>query len=71
MAGKPGVRATLKEAHSVRTVWTSIPDFKMGGVSLDDFIAIQDATDALDKEYARKDVELTGSRASAMIKPGS
>jgi hypothetical protein len=35
----------------------------MGSVSLDDFIAIQDATDALDKECARKNVELTGVKS--------
>src|SRR5262245_45467189 len=60
MAKNPGVKTVLKDAGSVRTVWESIPDFKMGDVSLDDFVAIHDATDASQKEYVRKDVELTG-----------
>jgi len=49
------VSATLKDAGCVRTVWESIPSFKMGNVSLNDFIT---------KEYAKKDVELTGVKDS-------
>ena len=60
MSKIPSVNATLKDAGSVRTVWESTPDFKMGEFSLQDFIAIQDATEASAKEYAAKDVELTG-----------
>ena len=60
MIKNPSVKATLKDAGSVRTVWESVPDFRMGNVSLDDFIAIHEATDASNKEYAKRDVELTG-----------
>ena len=58
MARVPSVKATLKGATGVRTVWESNRDFKMGGISLDDFIAIHDATAASDKEYAKKRIEL-------------
>ena len=62
MAKAPSVKATLKDATAVRTVWESNPDFKMGSVVLDDFIAIHDATDLSDKEYAKKRVGLTGMK---------
>jgi len=62
MAKLPNVKATLKGATSVRTVWESNPDFKMGSISLNDFIAIHDATDASEKEYVTKRVELTGAK---------
>ncbi|PYS43967.1 MAG: hypothetical protein DMG13_34615 [Acidobacteria bacterium] len=58
------VSAALKDAGCVRTVWESIPSFKMGNVSLNDFITAYDATDAAEKEYAKKDVELTGVKDS-------
>jgi len=64
MARVPSVKATLKGATSVRTVWESNRDFKMGRISLDDFIAIHDATAASDKEYAKKRVELTGAKGT-------
>ena len=64
MARIPSVKTTLKDANKVRTVWQSIPDFKMGSISFHDFVAIHDATDAFDKEYARKDVELTGIKGN-------
>ena len=60
MIKNPSVRLTLKDASSVRTVWESIPDFKMGSVTRDDFIAIHDETEAFTKEYAKKGVELKG-----------
>src|SRR3990172_3209844 len=62
MAKAPSVKATLKDATAVRTVWESNPDFKMGSVVLDDFIAIHDATATSDKEYAKRRVELTGMK---------
>ena len=41
-------------------VWENNPDVKVGNVSLDEFTAAIDAAEALDKEYAKKDVDLTG-----------
>ena len=59
MAKNISVKAALKDAGQVRNVWESIPDFKMGRISFDDFIALHDATDASENEYAKKDRELT------------
>ena len=36
----------------------------MGRIALDDFIAIHDAADGLDKQYAKQDVELTGVKGT-------
>jgi len=36
----------------------------MGSISLDDFIAIHDATAASDKDYAKKRIELTGAKGN-------
>jgi hypothetical protein len=54
------VKATLGEAVQIRAVWATIPDHKMGNTSLNDFVALQEAAINLDKEYATKNVELTG-----------
>ena len=62
MAKIPKIKATLKDAAHVKTVWEAIPDFSMGSVSLKDFIAAHDATLALENDYAKKDVELTGTK---------
>jgi hypothetical protein len=56
------VRSTLKDAANVRTLWAKIPDFRMGDVSLEDFTAVYNSTDVLDKAYVAKDIELTGIR---------
>jgi len=64
MAKAPSVKATLKDATGVRTVWESNPDFKLGSIALDDFIAIHDATAVSDKEYAKRRVELKGIKGS-------
>jgi hypothetical protein len=60
MVKKPTISAVLQDASSVRTVWESHPELKVGDITLDDFIAIHDATDASQKEYVKKRVELTG-----------
>jgi len=64
MAKVTKLKETLKDAASIRTVWETIPSFSMGNVSLTDFIAAHDAAVALDKDYAKKDVELTGLKSS-------
>ena len=64
MAKIASVKAALKDACNVRTVWESIPSFKIGSIALKDFIAIHDATGESDKEYAKRDVELTGVKGN-------
>jgi len=58
------LKETLADALDVKTVWEKVPDFKMGSISLNDFIAARDVTESLDKEYATKDVELSGVKAN-------
>jgi hypothetical protein len=60
MVKKPSVNAILKDASNARTVWEFHPDLKIGDITLDDFIAAHDATDASQKEYGKKRVELNG-----------
>jgi hypothetical protein len=62
MARIANVKVTLEGAGAVKAVWQSIPEFKLGTIMLDDFMVVFDAADALQKEYATKDVELTGVR---------
>jgi len=62
MAKKVLVKATLQEAGNVKTVWESNPGFTLGKTGLNDFIAVYEATEGLDKDYAKKDVELSGVR---------
>ena len=64
MARIASIKATLNDAGGVRTVWEAHPGFTMGSVSLNDFIAVHDAVDELDKDCAKKDVELTGVKAN-------
>jgi hypothetical protein len=60
MAKNAKVKEALSDAVDVKAVWEAIPDFKMGSISLTEFIAVRDEADSLDKEYSTKDVELTG-----------
>ena len=62
MAKMVKVKPTLMNAGSVKIVWEKNPDFKLGNIGFSDFIALYDATDALDKDYTKKDVELNGIR---------
>jgi hypothetical protein len=64
MAKSAKVKATLVDAVDVKAVWEMVPNFVMGDVSLNEFTAICDAADSLDKEYAKKDVELTNARVN-------
>ena len=64
MAKIANVKATLKDAGDVKAVWEAIPDFKMGSISLNNFIAAHDEADVLQKEYAKKDIELTGVKGN-------
>jgi hypothetical protein len=60
MAKVAKVKDTLKDAGAIKTLWQAIPDLKVGNITLDEFSALQDETSRLEKEYAAKDVELTG-----------
>ena len=60
---KIAVPTTLCEAHDVQTVWETVPNFVMGEITLSQFIATQNAADALSKSYLAKDNELTGIRS--------
>jgi hypothetical protein len=64
MAKVANVKATLQDASAVKAVWQMLPDFKLGSISLNDFIGVHDAADLLQKEYVTKDVELTGVRGN-------
>ena len=61
MAKLARVKSTLQEAASAKIVWESNPDFKIGKFGLNDFIAVHNATEELDKDYAKKEVELSGA----------
>ena len=61
MAKTVKVKSTLQEAASVKTVWESNPDFKLGNVGLNDYMAVYTAVKELDEDYAKKDVELSGA----------
>jgi len=63
MAKTLKVKTTLAEALDVQSVWQTIPDFKMGDVSLTDFNAAANAADSLTKQHANNKVERAGLRA--------
>src|SRR5438876_6261440 len=60
MPQKVKIKAILRNALNIKTVWEANPDFKMGDVLLNDFTTIYDAAEGLAEEYSRKRVELTG-----------
>src|SRR5437762_14041534 len=63
MAKTLKVKTTLAEALDIQSVWQTIPDFKMGDVSLTDFNAAANAADSLTKQHANNAVERAGLRA--------
>ena len=71
MAKTVKVKSTLEEAASVKTVWESNPDFKLGKAGLKDFTAVYTAVKELDDDYAKKDVELSGALSKREEKAGS
>ena len=60
MAKSTNSNLALKDAAVVRSLWQSLPGFKAGNTSFKDFLAALDAADALARQYASRDVELTG-----------
>jgi len=63
MAKTLRLKETLAEALDIQSVWQTIPDFKMGDVSLTDFNAAANAADSLTKQHANNAVERAGLRA--------
>ena len=59
-----GVNTTLADALDVLSVWKTIPDFKMGDVSLNDFGGAVTTTDGLAKQHANNAVERSGLKAN-------
>jgi len=64
MTKQPNVKATLKDATDVRTLWQTMPDLKMGTISMSDFNSAHDAADSLQNEYTAKKLDLTGIRGN-------
>jgi hypothetical protein len=64
MAKTAKITVTLEDAHDVQNVWESMPTYTMGEVKLKDFNAAYDAAEELTKDYATKDLELTGIRGN-------
>ncbi len=64
MAKNPKLKTTLADALDVLSVWKTIPDFKIGDVSLNDFNGVIDSTDGLAKQHANNLVERAGLKAN-------
>jgi len=64
MAKTVKIKQTLSEAHDVKAAWELAPDFKIGGLGLNDFVAVLNTADAFDKDHIKNSVTLTGLRAN-------
>src|SRR3989442_1639545 len=64
MAKNPRASQTLKKAQRAQSVWQTIPDFKIGSVSLNDFTAAMNAADVLAKQHAKNAVDGAGLKAT-------
>jgi len=64
MAKNPNVKATLEDALLVLSVWKTIPDFKIGDVSLNDFNGAINSTDILAKQHKNDRAQLAGLKAN-------
>ena|SRR5207244_6735330 len=64
MAKNPKLKTTLAEALDVLSVWKTIPDFKIGDVSANDFDGAIHSTDGLAKQHANNLVERAGLKAN-------
>jgi len=62
MAKAINPKVTITEGKTIQTIWTGIPDFKMGTIGADEFNAAYAETVALNETYEAKDIELTGIR---------
>src|SRR5438552_13153845 len=59
MARSINPKETMSEGRTVQKMWTSIPEFKMGAIGVEEFNASYDAAAALEAAYESKDLELT------------
>ena len=57
MAKNLRVKATLKDAGNVKSVWQTNPDLKMDNMGFNDFVAFYEATDGLYKEQLQPAVK--------------
>jgi len=64
MAKNPKLKTTLADALDVLSVWKTIPDFKIGDVSLNDFNGAITSTDSLARQHANNLVERAGLKAN-------
>ena len=58
------IKETLAEGLGVKVAWETVPDFKIGSISLNDFMAVHTAAETLEKEYTTRDAELSGLKAN-------
>src|SRR5713226_3116800 len=63
MAKRIRIKQTLNDALSIRAAWEKIPDFKVGTVSLNDFIATSAAAETGHKDHAAKGADLADVKA--------
>ena len=59
MAKTINPKVTITEGKTIQTIWTGIPDFKMGTIGAEEFNAAYAETVALNEAYDAKDLELT------------
>ena len=64
MAKNPNVKSTLEDALVVLSVWKTMPDFKIGDVSLNDFNGAINSTDILAKQHKNDRAQLAGLKAN-------
>ena len=60
MTKKINIRSTMKDAANVEKIWQENPNVTMGDLKLADYVSFHAATQALDKDCAQRDLELTG-----------
>jgi hypothetical protein len=63
MAKRIRIKQTLNDALSIKAAWEKIPDFKVGTVSLNDFIAASAAAETGHKDHAAKGADLADAKA--------
>jgi len=64
MAKNPKLKTTLAEALDVLSVWKTMPDFKIGDVSLNDFNGAINSTDIMAKQHKNNRAELARLKAN-------
>jgi len=64
MAKTVKVKSTLSEALDVKAAWEAMPDFKVGAITLNDYIAVVNAADSLNKDHVKSTVTRTGVKAN-------